>query len=288
MALQDGEDRPPREKPAGWRDPRRDAVGLNYAKPYNTGQRHHCLPKRPAQNRTGLKYLLYPVMVLFVLWYGADAWLSLLKGKSPNSQVWQKQAALDKQPAVELIPGGVMLRADQNGQFRGTALINDVAVPFLIDTGATQTAIPASLAGAAGLKYGRTVQNHTAGGIVTDHMTRIDHLKIGNAEIKNLQATINQHLQEVLIGMNTLKYFRMTQAGNTLTLVASSDPVEIAEIEKDLTPEAPPVQAVQNMDFRRPEDSDAAVAEDKRPKTNWKKSVSCDSQQHCKTVYGEH
>ena len=287
MALQDREERLPKEKPA-WQDPRRSAVGVNYAKSNPAGQRHHCLPKRPAQNRTGLKYLLYPLLVLIVLWYGADAWLTLLKGKSPNSQVLQKQAALGQQSAVELAPGGIMLRADRNGQFRGTALINGVAAPFLIDTGATQTAIPASLAGAAGLKYGRTVQNHTAGGIVTDHMTRIDRLKIGNAEIKNLQATINQHLQEVLIGMNTLKYFRMTQAGDTLTLVASSDPVEIAEIEKDLAPEEPPVQAGQNLDFRQPEDSDTAVAEDKKSKTNWKKSVVCDSRQHCKTVYGEH
>jgi len=38
-------------------------------------------------------------------------------------------------------------------------------------------------------------------------------------EIKNLDANINDHIDEVLIGMNTLKFFDMTQSGDTLTLI---------------------------------------------------------------------
>ena len=46
-------------------------------------------------------------------------------------------------------------------------------------------------------------------------------LKLGNAEIKHLDASINQHLSEVLIGMNTLKYFHITQNADTLTLLTT-------------------------------------------------------------------
>ncbi len=173
--------------------------------------------KNTEKNNTEIKYLLYPLITMIVLWYGADQLLEKTNGITliPTSIVGEEDKTLG------LVSGGVILKTDRQGHFRGTALINNVPMPFMIDTGATRTAIPEKMAIAAGLSLGPSIQTSTAGGEVTDRLTRIDSLKIGNAEIKNLNADVNQYLDEVLIGMNTLKYFQMTQSGDTLTLMAN-------------------------------------------------------------------
>lgn len=167
--------------------------------------------KTPQKSTGGLRYLLIPTLMLLALWYGADV---LLKNMAHS-----KYSGLSA--TVKPISGGIEMQADRQGHFRGMALINNVAMPFMIDTGATLTAIPANLASAADLPFGRPVTANTAGGKAVDRLTNINSLKIGNAEIKNLDASINEHLDEVLIGMNTLKYFNMTQRGNIMTLIAN-------------------------------------------------------------------
>ncbi|WP_231883550.1 MULTISPECIES: retropepsin-like aspartic protease family protein [Methylomonas] len=101
-------------------------------------------------------------------------------------------------------------------------MINNVPMPFLLDTGATRTVIPIAMAIKASLPFGDIVLSNTAGGKVADRSTQIASLALGNAVLRNLDAQINEHLDEVLIGMNTLKYFQMTQTGNTLTLVVNN------------------------------------------------------------------
>lgn len=258
------------------------------SKPYSSAQRHHCLPQRTTKNGKGIKYLLYPLFALLLLWYGANGLLEkIANARLTKSHVPANQQPFAGQSPVDVIPGGIILRTDRSGHFRGTALINNVTVPFLIDTGATQTSVPANLASAIGLPFGRAIQTNTAGGRVVDQLTKINSLKIGNAEIRNLDANINQHLTEVLIGMNTLKYFRMTQNGNTLTMVAYNKPEEIAEIERGLTvaPVLAPVTDTSNS--RLPAVPNASSLPDQKAKTTWKKSVVCDAQKNCKTIYGE-
>jgi aspartyl protease family protein len=53
--------------------------------------------------------------------------------------------------------------------------------------------------------------------------------------VNSYDAFINPYIKEGLIGMNTLKFFRITYAKNTLTMVLSDEPSEIAEIQKTLT-----------------------------------------------------
>lgn len=165
---------------------------------------------RPA-DRAMMRYLLGLGAVLLALWLGADALLA-------HRAAARSQAA----SAVELVPGGVVLEADRSGHFRGTALINGTPVPFLVDTGATRTVVPEKVAEAIGLPVGRTVTTLTAGGRVHDRQTTIDRLQIGNVVITDLEALINSHVDETLLGMNTLKLFRMSQEGDTLTLTLTT------------------------------------------------------------------
>jgi len=232
-----------------------------------TAQAHRIFFKKSA--KMNLKYLLFPVFTLGILWYGANVLLDSNNNIKPSYIAmvppWLKIISQpENQAPMNLMPGGISLQADQQGHYRGTALINNVAMPFLIDTGATQTAIPEKMATAAGLSFGKVIQTNTAGGTTYDRLTRINSLKIGNVEIKNIEASINQNLQEVLIGMNTLKYFRMTQDRNALTLVAYQEGTT-----KIMT------------------DSQVLITPVPHIKESWKKVVLCDEQKRCKTKYSQ-
>lgn len=222
--------------------------------------------RRASKHSAGMKYLLYSVTLITALWYGADNFLDKINELtlSPTPTIDGKAKPLVVKP-LNLVSRSIILTTDRQGHFRGTALINNVPMPFMIDTGATKTSIPAKMALAAGLPLGTAVQTNTAGGQVVDHLTRINSLKMGNAEIRNLDANVNQYLDEVLIGMNTLKYFQMTQSGNTLTLVANNPAV---------------VQAFNSSNNRLPVDTLTAV--NKKP---LKKTITCDEQKVCKTTY---
>jgi len=240
-----------------------------YRDRYNDSSASNGRRKRGA----GLKYLLLPALTLAALWYGSDALLGMLH--DPDALLTRIKSGkpinpIRKTSEIKLPyfpPSGISLKTDRQGHFRGTVLVNGVPMPFLIDTGATKTVIPVKMATAAGLPFGPAVQTNTAGGKIVDRLTRINTLKIGNAEIRNLDADINEHLDEVLIGMNTLKYFRMTQSGDTLTLEAND----------------PQVRRMQEI---------AAVGSFPRQQSIKKpvivkKSVVCDERQVCKTIYSD-
>lgn len=234
--------------------------------------------KKPAKQSSGsLRYLLAPALMLLGLWQGADRLLKQRAVHHPSSPTISIPGG--PEPVAIPISGGLEIMADRQGHFRGTAYINNVPMPFLIDTGATLTSIPANLAYAAGLPVGASINSSTAGGKVVDRLTQLTSLKIGNAEIKNLDAAINEHLEEVLIGMNTLKYFTITQRGNTLTLVANgSSPEQITR-----APIMPPsIVRPNTLAVEQP----TAKPEIKRP-TTIKRTVSCDANKVCTTKYSD-
>ncbi|OAI29874.1 TIGR02281 family clan AA aspartic protease [Methylomonas koyamae] len=179
--------------------------------------RQQSAPPARAGSVGALRYLLMPLAALAGLWYGADALLAKqAAAKHPPPEVLLSTVDGSGRPA-----GTVRIKADRQGHFRGTLSINNVPMPFMIDTGATKTSIPEKYAVAAGLPRGGAVQAETAGGRVTDYQTRIASLKLGNLELRNLDAHINRYLDEVLVGMNTLKYFRIEQNGDSLVLMAA-------------------------------------------------------------------
>ncbi len=167
------------------------------------------LNRQPDQDirNTGLKYLLICLGAFAVLWYAADHFINARYRL--DTQV--TQISTDTQ-------GSIILKADRQGHFRGTLTLNHIPMPFMIDTGATQTVIPENLAKKAELDFLGKVRIRTAGGNSYAHLTRLKQLDIANVSLNNLSAYISPHIDEVLIGMNTLKYFRITQQGNTLLL----------------------------------------------------------------------
>jgi aspartyl protease family protein len=232
---------------------------------YYRGRYRNSSSSSTHRRSSGLKYLWLPILTLAALWYGSDAILDRIKsGKAINP--------IRKISEIKLpyfAPGSIILKTDRQGHFRGTVLVNNVPMPFLIDTGATTTTIPKNMAIRAGLPFGRQVYSSTAGGQVTHHLTQINSFKIGNVTMRYLDAQINPYLDEVLIGMNTLKYFRMTQNGNTLTLETNNSQISQARNAWSVDLNEPQIQ--------RPTPRPVTV----------KKKVICDERQVCKTIYSD-
>ena len=240
-----------------------------------------------ASKDSGIRFLLYPTLVMTVLWFGADKFLQHQATRNAPASIQYETintpAIALPQPANLAYPEpsatmanaeseskGAILKADAKGHFRGMVIINNVSMPFLIDTGATDTVVPAKMAIAAKLPFGRYVQSNTAGGRISVRETMIKDLRLGNAEVHNLKAQMNDHLNEVLIGMSTLRYFKMTQSGGTMTLIAN----------KQATGGASP--QIFTVDNRSPTNAE------QQSSTGIKKTVTCDERKVCTTKYSDH
>jgi aspartyl protease family protein len=166
----------------------------------------------------------------------------------------------------------LILHADQNGHFSGELTINNVPMPYLIDTGATVTTIPMKYASAANLPLGQQIEIKTAGGRSFGKTTTLKSLKIGPIEIQNIDAHVNPYLSEVLIGMNTLKYFKLVQTADTLSLSINREPQNAAQ----------PQPAATSIASTPPS---APAVTDNTPSRPIKSQVVCDELKHCITRF---
>ena len=114
----------------------------------------------------------------------------------------------------------VMLQQNRAGHYVTNGYINGYQVKFLLDTGATQVSIPATIAKQIGLTAGYSQSVNTANGVIEVFSTRLDSLSVGELTLYDLSANINPYMQgdTILLGMNALKQVKLVQQGKTLTL----------------------------------------------------------------------
>ncbi|WP_223654877.1 retropepsin-like aspartic protease family protein [Halopseudomonas nanhaiensis] len=114
----------------------------------------------------------------------------------------------------------VRLEDNRNGHYVLSGEINGVMVTLLLDTGATMVAVPAQLAGDLGLDRGASFMVSTANGMAESFRTRIDTLRIGDIELRDIDAAIVPGMggDEVLLGMTALRQLDFTQRGGELVL----------------------------------------------------------------------
>jgi aspartyl protease family protein len=116
----------------------------------------------------------------------------------------------------------VTLAADPRGHFFSEGSVNGQPMRFLVDTGATMIAIPASDARRLGIDYRRGVQGRTrtAGGVVTVYKVTLDSVRLGGIEVTGVDAVvIEEGLDIALLGMSFLARLDMRQEGRTMTLI---------------------------------------------------------------------
>lgn len=114
----------------------------------------------------------------------------------------------------------VRLKQNKMGHYVTSGTINGVKVVFLVDTGATDVAIPAWLQDKLGLTTTGTSLVQTANGTVRVAETRLNSLTLGDIKLTNVRANLNPGMDddEILLGMSVLKQLEFTQLGEWLIL----------------------------------------------------------------------
>ena len=115
----------------------------------------------------------------------------------------------------------VTLSAGAGGHFMTDGQINGGAIRFLVDTGATSVAIPASDAVRLRIDYrkGQRGTTQTAGGPTAMYLVRLDSVRVGDIELQNVDAiVIEQGLNVALLGNSFLNRMEMRREGQTMTL----------------------------------------------------------------------
>ncbi len=131
-------------------------------------------------------------------------------------QAWQ---ARQQAARIQVMGQVVELRRSPDGHFHWPGQVNGQAVEFLVDTGATRTALPLALA--EGLERRRAVPSSTAGGPVLGHEVRVDLELQGGLQVIQLPVTVLPNLATPLLGMDVLSRLRFTQSGGVLRLEPS-------------------------------------------------------------------
>jgi aspartyl protease family protein len=114
----------------------------------------------------------------------------------------------------------VQLASNGQGHFFANGQINGQSVAFLLDTGATDVAIPGAVAERLGLQRGARIRLHTANGNSDGYRTQLQRLQLGDIVLNDVRALIAPNMpgEDVLLGMSALKQLEFTQRGGTLLL----------------------------------------------------------------------
>ena len=123
-------------------------------------------------------------------------------------QAWQAQ-----QRATRFTVDGQTLeiRRSDDGHYHWPGRIGNREVEFLVDTGATGTAIPAALARELGLQVVGSMQSSTAGGMVNGQFVVGDLQLEGGVRAERLRMAALPNLASPLLGMDVLGRLRWQQ-----------------------------------------------------------------------------
>ena len=143
-------------------------------------------------------------------------WLLLGAAVFVGVQWWLHRA---QQTQFQVGGGAVEIRRGSDGHYHWPGRINGHAVDFLIDTGATGTAIPESLARKLKLRPIGTVRSNTAGGVVTGQLVRADLELQGGVSVQRLPVLALPGLgPNPLLGMDVLGTLRWQQRDSVLRI----------------------------------------------------------------------
>ena len=136
-------------------------------------------------------------------------------------QWWQRE---QEQTRFHAEGDVVELRRGADGHYHWPGRINGRSVDFLVDTGATGTAIPAAMALDLGLESLGAVRSSTAGGDVVGQVVRADIDLQGGVRVRNLRVVALPRLGErPLLGMDVLGRLHWQQRDGTLRIELRAD-----------------------------------------------------------------
>jgi aspartyl protease family protein len=146
----------------------------------------------------------------------ATVWLLLGAALFVGVQYWQhREQATRFQVQGEVVE----IRRGGDGHYHWPGRINGREVDFLVDTGATGTAISSALARELRLESLGEVRSNTAGGVVSGQVVRADVLLQGGVSAQALRVVALPGLGEnPLLGMDVLSKLRWQQSDGRLRI----------------------------------------------------------------------
>lgn len=156
-------------------------------------------------------------------WFSWFAWIALLavlyfwfggildRQENPNMSV---NTYSDGGRAV------VELQQNRAGMYVANGQINGQQVTFMLDTGATQVAIPQAIAEQLNLRRGTPMMVRTANGTARAYATTINELRLGDIHLQNVSGTIvpGYESEQILLGMSALSTLEFNQQNRVLTI----------------------------------------------------------------------
>lgn len=131
-------------------------------------------------------------------------------------QWWQHR---QQQMSFHAAGGVIELRRGLDGHYHWPGSINGQAADFLIDTGATGTAISSTLARQLGLRSEGEVRSSTANGLVIGEVVRIDLKLDGGVHAERLRVVALPGLGgSPLLGMDVLGRLHWQQQAGVLRI----------------------------------------------------------------------
>jgi aspartyl protease family protein len=143
----------------------------------------------------------------------ATVWLLIAAGLFLAVQAWQKR---QDAPRFVTGQGTIELRRGADGHYHWAGTVAGRRVDFLVDTGATGTAIPTALARELGLPVVGKLRSDTAGGSVAAEVVLGDVLLEGGVRAERLRIAALPSLRGPLLGMDVLGRLRWEQRDGRL------------------------------------------------------------------------
>lgn len=108
------------------------------------------------------------------------------------------------------LPGqGHVLAKATDGHYYINGEVNGFPVTFMIDTGATFTAIPTKVARNSGIRAGLLGMSSTAGGVVPSGISTGNLVRFGNMTAESVTVSILDNLETPLLGSEVLNKFHI-------------------------------------------------------------------------------
>jgi len=130
-------------------------------------------------------------------------------------QAWLAQQSKTR---VSMQGSVIELRRAADGHYHWPGTINGQAVEFLVDTGASSTAVPKALAESLQLPSLGSITSSTAGGLATGTVTRADLRLEGGLSADRLKIVALPALDSPLLGMDVLGRVRWQQGDGVLRI----------------------------------------------------------------------
>jgi aspartyl protease family protein len=153
----------------------------------------------------------------------ATVWLLLATGLFLAVQAWQdRQEATQFSVASAQAGGTIDIRRSRDGHYHWPGRVatgsSSREVDFLVDTGATRTALPQALARELNLEKVGEVRVQTAAGEALAEVVLVDLALQGGVRAERLRVTALAELNKPLLGMDVLGRLQLSQQAGVLRI----------------------------------------------------------------------